>query len=91
MNRISIDTINKKIAVQYYDIYHGQHEKEFLFSELRVRIRKSKMKWWSSSLSIELINKKVGNFSISKEKDGFSPKVLEELSKTLESLTVSIR
>lgn len=87
INCINIDVENKIVSLQFYNLYNGQNQKKFQFAELQIKIQKPKRKWWNSEIIINILTNKSGNFSITKHKDGFALKTLEQLSSTLEKLT----
>ena len=78
INEITIDSMNRMIYYQYYDINEGQVKKSFSFDGGRIKILKNEIYFFEG---------KKNTFSISKAKDGFDSNMLDEIKKSLEAIT----
>ena len=88
INEIIVDSKNKKIRFNYYDINLGQTQKIVDFIDARIKIvdRKSSR----DPITIHFYKVRSEIVSVSKPKDGFALETLKELQVLLESITSPI-
>lgn len=78
VNKFSIDRTKLLIHFNYYDINQGQVKKSFSFKGTRIKITRSEIYFFAGRKE---------TFIISKAKDGFDKKTMNEIRETLENLT----
>jgi hypothetical protein len=85
INRVSINSVDRKIIISYYNYASGQTSEVLDFDKTKIKIKRSP--WTKRPNSLLVFRGKKTVFEISRNKDGFPAATIEELSQYLESLT----